>query len=140
MSWPGIEPGADAWEASTLEKSHLDSCAAEAAFLATQQRKPSPEGSNNIKRSAVLIGENTSKKTGQMSSNLGEIIKKLIPVFGEKPARGLPKPTPTTLHLNSATFTRGENAILTPGAPNPPAELRRGEKGRGEKYCVSLIT
>ncbi len=25
MSWPGIEPGPPAWEASTLEKSHLDS-------------------------------------------------------------------------------------------------------------------
>ncbi len=29
-----------------------------------------------------------------MSSNLGEIAKKLILVFGEKPARGLPKPPP----------------------------------------------
>jgi hypothetical protein len=36
----------------------------------------------NIKRSDVLIGENTSKKTGKMSSNFGEIIKKLISVFG----------------------------------------------------------
>jgi hypothetical protein len=27
-----------------------------------------------------------------MSSNFGEIIKKLISVFGKKPARGLPKP------------------------------------------------
>jgi hypothetical protein len=25
MSWPGIEPGPPAWEASTLEKSHPDS-------------------------------------------------------------------------------------------------------------------
>jgi hypothetical protein len=56
-------------------------CAAEAAFWATQQNR------NNIKRCTVLKGENTSKKTGQMSSNFGEIIKKLIPVFGEKPAR-----------------------------------------------------
>ncbi len=29
-----------------------------------------------------------------MSSNFGEIIKKLIPVFGGKPASGLPKPPP----------------------------------------------
>jgi hypothetical protein len=56
-----------------------------------------------------------------MSSNLGEIIKKLIPVFGEKPARGLPKPPPTTLHLDSATFTRRENAKLSRGVRNPPA-------------------
>jgi hypothetical protein len=75
-----------------------------------------------------------------MSSNLGEIIQKLIPVFGEKPVRGLPKPPPTTLRLDSATFTRGENAKVTHGARNPPAGLRRGEKGRGEKYCVSLLT
>ena len=88
----------------------------------------------------VLIGENTSTKTGQMSSNFGEIIKKLIPVFGEKPARGLPKPPPTTPRLDSVTFTHGENAKLGRGAWNPPAGLRRGEKGRGEKYCVSLIT
>jgi hypothetical protein len=37
-------------------------------------------------------------------------------------------------------FTHGENAKLGYGAWNPPAGLRRGEKGRGEKYCVSLIT
>jgi hypothetical protein len=42
--------------------------------------------------------------------------------------------------LDSATFTRGENAKVTHGARNPPAGLRRGEKGRGEKYCVSLLT
>jgi hypothetical protein len=34
------------------------------------------------------------QEKGQMSSNFGEIVKKLIPVFGEKPARGLPKPPP----------------------------------------------
>jgi hypothetical protein len=91
-------------------------------------------------RSAVLIGENTSKKMGQMSSNFREIIKKLISVFGRKPARGLPKPPPTTPHPDLAAFTREENAKLGRGVRNPPAGLRRGEKGRGEKYCVSLIT
>ena len=29
-----------------------------------------------------------------MSSNFGEIVKKLIPVFGKKPARGLPSTDP----------------------------------------------
>jgi hypothetical protein len=66
-----------------------------------------------------------------MSSNLGEIVKKLILVFGEKPARGLPKPSPTTPCLDSATFTRGENAKLSRGARNPPAGLGCREKGRG---------
>ncbi len=51
-----------------------------------------------------------------MSSNLGEIIKRLIPVFGEKPARGLPKPPlppPPARRLDLAIFTRGENAKLS---------------------------
>jgi hypothetical protein len=66
---------------------------------------------NNIKKSAVSRGENTSKKMGQMSSKFGEIIKKIIFVFGEKLARGLPKPPPPPLRLDFAEFTRGENAI-----------------------------
>jgi hypothetical protein len=33
-----------------------------------------------LKRSAVLKVQNISKKTGQMSSNFGEIVKKLIPI------------------------------------------------------------
>jgi hypothetical protein len=73
-----------------------------------------------------------------MSSNFGEIIKKLTSVFGRKPARGLPKPPPTTLRPDSAAFTRGENAKYGRGARNPPTGLRRGEKGRGGKYCLSL--
>jgi hypothetical protein len=72
-----------------------------------------------------------------MSSNFGEIIKKLIPVFGEKPARGLPKPPPSARRLNLATFTCGENAKLTRQAPNPPARLRSRKKGMGEKYRIS---
>jgi hypothetical protein len=56
-----------------------------------------------------------------MSSNFGEIVKKLIPVFGEKPARGLPKPPPpppTARPPNLATFTRGENAKLSRQVPD----------------------
>jgi hypothetical protein len=75
----------------------------------------------NIKKSAVSRGENTSKKMGQMSSKYGEIIKKLISVFGEKLARGLPKPPPTPPHPDSAEFTRGENAISGRGRSiHPP--------------------
>jgi hypothetical protein len=68
-----------------------------------------------------------------MSSKFGEIIKKLISVFGEKPTRGLPKPPPTPPRPDSTAFKRGENAILGRGMRNQPAGLRRGEKGRGEK-------
>jgi hypothetical protein len=45
------------------------SCAGEAAFWATQQRLGITLRLNNIKRSAVLIGEYNIKKTGQMSFN-----------------------------------------------------------------------
>ena len=38
--------------------------------------------------------------------------KNLITVlFGEKPARGLPKPPPTPQRRETAEFTRGKNAI-----------------------------
>jgi hypothetical protein len=80
-------------------------------FLATQQRIAITKRLEKHQKSAVSRGENTSKKTGQMSSKFREIIKKLISVFGEKPARGLPKPPPTPPRLDSAEFTNGENAI-----------------------------
>jgi hypothetical protein len=36
--------------------------------------------------------------------------KNLISLFGEKPARGLPKPPPTPQRRESAEFTRGKSA------------------------------
>ncbi len=53
-----------------------------------------------------------------MSSNLGEIVKKLIPVFGEKPARGLPKPTPPprTAPESGDFYTWRKRQIETPSA------------------------
>ncbi len=41
--------------------------------------------------------------------------KNLISVFGEKPARWLPKPPPTPPRRETAEFTHGENAILGRG-------------------------
>ncbi len=73
-----------------------------------------------------------------MSSNFREIIKKLIPVFGEARQRATQAtPHPPARRLNLATFTRGENAKLSRQAPNPPARLRRRMEGRGEKYRFS---
>jgi hypothetical protein len=101
-------------------------------FCLHSREQPSPKGWNNIKKSAVSRGENTSKNTGpgQMSSKFGKIIKKLIFVFGDKPARGLPKPPPTPPRQDSADFTRGENAILGRGRGIHPlkwdAEKREG--------------
>jgi hypothetical protein len=75
-----------------------------------------------------------------MSSKFGEITKKLISVFGEKPSRGLPKPPSSPPHPDSVAFTREENAILGCGTWNPPLGLRRGEKGSGGKITQFLIT
>jgi hypothetical protein len=41
--------------------------------------------------------------------------KNLISLFGEKPFRGLPKPSPTPTRQESAEFTRGENAVAGRG-------------------------
>jgi hypothetical protein len=78
---------------------------------------------------------------GQMSSNFGEIIKKLIPVFGEKPARGLPKPTPPPSPPGMAPesgdfYTRRKRQIESPSAESTrPIEMPK--KGKGGKYRVS---
>jgi hypothetical protein len=80
---------------------------------------------------------------GQMSSNFGEIIKKLIPVFGEQLARGLPKPPPSSRHLNPATFTRGENAKLSRGVPKSTRQIEMLRKRKGGKilcFLNNLIT
>ena len=70
-----------------------------------------------------------------MSSNFGEIVKKLIPVFGEKPARGLPK-TPPAWRLDLATLTLGENIKLSCQAPNQAARLRRLSVGWGGDSAI----
>jgi hypothetical protein len=97
---------------------------------------------NNIKKFAVSRGENINKKTWQKSSKYGEIIKKLISVFGEKPARGLPKPSPTPPRQESAEFTRGENAITGRGrgiqTRNWDAE--KGEGGENNAKLNNSIT
>jgi hypothetical protein len=46
-------------------------------FLLHSRKEPSPEGTNNINKSAVPRGKNIRKKKGEKSSNFGEILKKL---------------------------------------------------------------
>jgi hypothetical protein len=81
-----------------------------------------------------------SKKTGQMSSKFGEVIKKLISVFGEKPARGLPKPPPTPTASRFRDLYTWRKRDIRTRTRNPPAGLRCIEKGRGEKITQFLIT
>jgi hypothetical protein len=123
----------------------LSHCAAEAVFLATHQRIAIIKGLNNIKKSAVSRGENTSKKTGQMSYKYGEIIKKTdFCVWGKARQRASQaNPHPTNPHPTASrirgVYTWRERDFIT-RTWNPDAELRRGEKGRGEKITQNLIT
>jgi hypothetical protein len=72
-----------------------------------------------------------------MSSKFGEIIKKLISVFGEKPGRGLPAtPHPTASRFRGLYTWRKRN--IRTQTRNPPTELGRGEKGRGGENNVIL--
>ena len=66
-----------------------------------------------------------------MSSDFGEIVKKLIPVFGEKPARGLPKPTPPprTAPESGDFYTWRKRQIESPSAKSGrPIETPDGGK------------
>jgi hypothetical protein len=66
-----------------------------------------------------------------MSSNGGEIVKKLIPVFD-------PPPPPPAWRLDLVTLSRGENAKLSRQTPTAAAQMRRrsGGGGRGGIPCV----
>jgi hypothetical protein len=55
--------------------------------------------------------------------------KNLISVFGEKPARWLPKPPPTASRIRGVyTWKERDSRTWT---RNPDADLRHGERGRG---------
>jgi hypothetical protein len=67
-----------------------------------------------------------------MSSKYGEIIKKLISVFWGKARQRATQatPHPTVFRFRGVTWRKRDFRTQT---RNPDAELRRGEKGRGEK-------
>jgi hypothetical protein len=71
---------------------------------------------------------------GQMSSNFGEIVKKLIPVFGGKArqrATQAPPPPPPRTAPGFGDFTRGENAKLSHQTPTAVAKRDAGVGGGG---------
>jgi hypothetical protein len=78
------------------------------------------------------------QENGQMSSNFGEIIKKLIPVFGGKPSRGLPKPPPPprTAPETGDFYTWRKRQIESPSAKSG-RPIETPEKGKGGKFRVS---
>ncbi len=116
--------------------SSVHSCAAETVFWLHGREQPSPNGVDNIKKSAVSRGKNISKITGQKSSKYGEIIKKLISVFGESPLEVYPSHPPPyridNLHVERTLFQDAN------------VESRRGietwRKGKGEKIMQNLKT
>jgi hypothetical protein len=64
--------------------------------------------------------------------------KNYISLFGEMPARGIPKPPPTSPRRESAEFTRGKNAILGRGREIQTRNWD-AERGGGE-ITQNLIT
>ncbi len=78
-------------------------CAAEAVFCYTAE--------NSHYLEAQVTGENIRKKKARSQVTLEKSSKNYIPLFGGKPARGLPTPHPTPPHGDLAHFTRGEPAI-----------------------------
>ncbi len=52
----------------------------------------------------------SARKRGRSHVNLEKSSKNLISLFGEKPARGLPKPSPTPPCQESTEFTCGKSA------------------------------
>jgi hypothetical protein len=79
-----------------------------------------------------------------MSSNFGEIIKKLIPVFGEKPGRGLPKPPPLPrLAPESSNFYIWRKRQIHSPSAESTRRIETPEKGKGGKiprFLNNLIT
>jgi hypothetical protein len=58
--------------------------------------------------------------------------KNLISLFGEMPARGLPKPPPSPPHLKSAELTRGKRADSGRGREIQERNLEVKNGGKGE--------
>jgi hypothetical protein len=58
--------------------------------------------------------------------------KNLISLFGEMPARGLPKPPPSPPRLKSAELTRGKRADSGRGHEFQTRIWKEGMEGRGE--------
>jgi hypothetical protein len=78
-----------------------------------------------------------------MSNNLGEIIKKLISVFGRKPARGLPKPP--THHTASGfgglyMWRKHQNGLRNAESTRRIDMRRKGKGGKIPHFFNNLIT
>jgi hypothetical protein len=80
--------------------------------LLHNREKPSPGGSSNIKKSAVQEEKISERGKARSQVTLEKSSKNYIPLFGGKPARGLPMPPPTPPHGDLAHFTCGEPASV----------------------------
>jgi hypothetical protein len=77
-----------------------------------------------------------------MSSNLGEIIKKLIPVFGKSPPEGYPS-HPTRTAPESGDFYTWRKRQIESRSAESTCRIETPEKGKGGKilrFLNNLIT
>ena len=111
-------------------------------FLLHSREQPSPEGLNNIKKSAVSRGENqkNQKKTGQKSCKYGEIIKKpYFFVWGKARQRATQAtPHPTASRIRG--FTRGKSADAGRGREIQMRNWDAERGGGGGEITRNLIT
>ncbi len=107
-------------------------------FLLHNREQPSPRSLINIKKFAVQLGEDISKKNGEMSCNFGEIIKKLYFLVSRKPTRGLPMPSPPLSASRYRTFSTCWTASAVCGCDFYPRKSLVGGGGRGNLLCHSI--
>ncbi len=75
-----------------------------------------------------------------MSSKFGEIIKKLISVFGRKPARGLPMPPPHHTASGFGGLYTWRKLGIGPQSAESTRQIEMQRKGKGGKIMRFLIT
>ena len=110
-------------------------CAAKAFYSCPAIISRRPRSQNTSKEPQLNSEEDSRIKHARSHVTLEKSSKNLISVFGERPARWLPKPPPTPPHRESAEFTRGKNTISGSGRG-----FGTRRKGEGGGITQNLIT
>ncbi len=109
-------------------------CAAEAVFCYTAENSHCLEAQVTSKNLQFQEEKTSERSKARSQVTLEKSSKNYIPLFGGKPARGLPTPHPTPPHRDLAHFTRGEPASTLRRCDFYSRDLLvgEGEGGRGD--------